>query len=279
MNHIINIASALVMILSSNLTAQSNLPLDDYIREGLKNNLVLQQKKISLEKALSNESRTKSINAGKYFNFLLNRDLNSQVTADTAEDIMNVFRADNPALEAREEIKMVIQGIEISKSLLHMNQYYWIPKVSSFIDLGAQDSKWNYNRDSRYYLFGFQVEIPIFEGFRNRNKIEMAYRDLHIAEFELQNINRALHLSISVATDELLNAITNYQSSLKQAAVAQNYNRLITKGYQEGVNSFIETVDARNQLTSAQLLVNINKYRVLIAQANYERETASIHIN
>jgi outer membrane protein TolC len=74
-------------------------------------------------------------------------------------------------------------------------------------------------------------------------------------------------------------AYQNYQSALKQHAAAESYQRLIEKGYKEGVNTFIEAVDARNQLTSAQLLVTINQYRVLIANANLERETASFELN
>jgi outer membrane protein TolC len=54
---------------------------------------------------------------------------------------------------------------------------------------------------------------------------------------------------------------------------------LIEKGYKEGVNTFIESIDARNQLTSAQLLVTINQYRLLSAKASYERETASYELS
>jgi len=51
------------------------------------------------------------------------------------------------------------------------------------------------------------------------------------------------------------------------------------KGYQEGVNTFLETIDARTQLLNSELLVNINKYKIEIAAANYERETNFNKIN
>jgi outer membrane protein len=44
------------------------------------------------------------------------------------------------------------------------------------------------------------------------------------------------------------------------------------------VNTFIESIDARNQLTSAQLLVTINQFKLLIAEANLERETAGYEL-
>jgi outer membrane protein TolC len=224
------------------------------------------------------ESETNSENAKKYFNFLLNRDLDSDVIVESAENVDLSINENQYALEQREELKMLSSAVEINESLSKMNKYFWIPKISGFVDLGAQDSRWNYTKDSRYYLYGVQLDIPLFEGFRNSNKIEMSDLELKIAELELQKTNNALSLSISAAKNDLQNAIKNYQSAQKQLSAAQSYHNLINKGYQEGVNSFIETVDARNQLTSAQLLVNINKYKVLTAQANYERETAASNI-
>jgi len=46
------------------------------------------------------------------------------------------------------------------------------------------------------------------------------------------------------------------------------------RGFKEGVNSFIEFLDARNQLTTAQLQLNISKYKFLASLAEYERQTA-----
>ncbi len=225
------------------------------------------------------EAETNSENAKKYFNFLLNKQLNAQVNTFSPVEPEELIVPENDILGLREEIKMMNQGIEINKSLLDMNKYFWIPKISGFVDLGAQDSNWKYNKNSRYYLFGLQLEVPLFEGFRNLNKIESASLDLQNAELELQKNEKAITLSISIAKNELFAAKKNYFSSKKQLEAALSYNGLIVKGYQQGVNSFIETLDARNQLTAAKMLVNINKHKVLIALANYERESATTKIN
>lgn len=225
-----------------------------------------------------NEAETKSENAKRYFNFLLNRKLDSQIEViDT--DITDLNPGDSLYTpDRREELKMLSSAIEINKSMLNMNKYFWIPKISGFIYVGAQDSRWNYNKDSQYYLYGIRLEIPIFEGFRKRNKIDMSELELKNAELELQNTKDALKLSVSSAKNELQSAMKNYKSALKQLKAAQSYYSLINKGYQQGVNSFIETVDARNQLSSARLLVNICKYKVLISRTNYERETATSNL-
>jgi outer membrane protein TolC len=109
--------------------------------------------------------------------------------------------------------------------------------------------------------------------------LQCADLELKNSELELEKTTSQLSLSISVSRNALSNSIQNYQSTQKQLSAAQGYYNLIVRGYQEGVNSFIETVDARNQLRSAQLSVNINKYKVLITRAYYEFETASANIN
>ncbi|MEN9883224.1 MAG: hypothetical protein RLZZ420_441, partial [Bacteroidota bacterium] len=60
-----------------------------------------------------------------------------------------------------------------------------------------------------------------------------------------------------------------------QNEAASAYQRLIEKGFREGVNSYLETLDARNQVIQSRLLVNINQYKVFIAEAILEREQAS----
>ena len=65
-----------------------------------------------------------------------------------------------------------------------------------------------------------------------------------------------------------------YLSALKKQEAAAQYFKLMDRGFKEGVNSFIEFLDARNQLTTAQLQLNISKYKFLASLAEYERQTA-----
>jgi outer membrane protein TolC len=222
------------------------------------------------------DAEAQADNARRYFNFLLNRDLAAAVTVDSAETIGVEPEAGSGDIARREELSMLSEGVEINKSVLAMKRSYWIPRVSGFLDLGAQDSRWRYSKDSRYTLFGLQLEIPIFEGFRNRNAIDNAELDLKNAELELQRTREGLSLAVTAARNDVRCALRNYESSLKQEAAAAGYHALITRGYREGAHTFIETVDARNQLTGARLLARINRYKVFIARARYEREIAAM---
>jgi outer membrane protein TolC len=127
-------------------------------------------------------------------------------------------------------------------------------------------------------MVGLQLDIPVFAGFRNRNKIKQSALDVKNSRLNLEQVKQQLDLSGNVASNNLVSAYQTYLSSQKQLEAAQAYQRLIERGYKEGSNTFIETVDARNQLTQSELLLSVNQFKVLIAAAALERETASFNI-
>lgn len=229
------------------------------------------------------EAENQLSNTKQYFNFLLNKNLDAEVVLDLAGEYENLLLKGQSvvdvSLSKREEILMLRQAIDINNSVVKMKKFYWIPKVNVFMDLGAQDQKWKYNQHSRYYLFGFQLDVPIFESFRNQYQIDEAELGLRDAELNYKNIGSQLRLSANVAANAVITANQKYQSALKQFEAAKSYHKLVMKGYQEGIDTFIETIDARTLLLTSEMLVNINRNNVLIAKANYERELAINEIN
>ncbi|MBL7762435.1 MAG: TolC family protein [Chitinophagaceae bacterium] len=222
-------------------------------------------------------------NARMYFNFLLNRNQDEPISTEynTENEIKNIegLLAQRQSPVNREELKMLQGLVSLNETALKMNKAVYYPKLNGFLDLGSQAQNWKFNSQSRYYMVGLQLDVPIFAGFRNRNKIKQSGLDVKNAELNLEQVKQQLQLAGNTAYNNLVSAYRSFQSSQKQLEAAQTYQRLIERGYREGSNTFIETVDARNQLTQAQLLVSINQYKVLAAAAGVERETASFNLN
>jgi len=220
-------------------------------------------------------------NGRLYFNFLLNREGTEEINTDFVPELSTVttLLAEDAVPTQREELLQIKTAQELNQQVLKMNKLFWAPRVSGFVDLGAQAENLEYSSKANYYLYGFQLEMPLFAGFTNRHKISQSRLDVRNAELNVDQVNRQLRLSTEVSRNALVSAFQNYQSALKQLEAAQSYQRLIEKGYKEGVNTFIEAVDARNQLTSAELLVRVNLYKVLVAEASLERETAAYPLN
>ncbi len=215
-------------------------------------------------------------NARAYFNFLLNRSLTDSVILKQLEPVQPA----SPLLQEnnisnREELKSLQIASRINDDVLKLNREFRKPKVNLFLDLAAQGFDFSVNKRTPFYLGGIQVQIPLYAGKRNLYKIEQSQLDASHLRSNTDNVTRQLELSALVSRNNVNNAVASYQSALKQDESARQYFRLIDKGYLEGVNSYIEWLDARTQLTNARIQVNLSQFRLLAAQADYERQTAS----
>lgn len=229
------------------------------------------------------EAESQAANAKMYFNFLINRERDAEIIADynSAPSLATIPQKidSDLSIQKREELKQLQVASDINQNLIKMSSLFWAPKLSGFLDLGAQSENFLYNSKSNYFLIGATLDIPLFAGNTNRYKINQARLDARNTELTTNNVKRQLDMATYQSHNSMVSAHQNYLSAQKQFEAAQSYQKLIDKGYKEGVNTFIESVDARNQLTSAQLLVTINQYKLLIAEANLERETASFEFN
>ena len=239
------------------------------------------QSEIETIRAQLTDAERQADNGKIYFNFLLNRKPDEAIDSEYIPELTHITKilAQESSASQREELQKLKTAQELNQQVVDMNKLFWTPRISGFIDIGAQAENLEYNDNSRYTLLGFQMEVPLFAGFNNRHKITSSKLEMRNTDLSLQNVNQQLNMSTQVSKNSLISSYQNYLSARQQLEAAQSYQRLIEKGYKEGLNSFIETIDARNQLTSAELSVRLNLYRVLAAEANLERETASYPLN
>lgn len=220
-------------------------------------------------------------NAKFYFNSLLNRDPDSPI--DYYLETNQLDSVQNADLEidinGREEIKSLESNISIQESLVEMSKQVFIPKLSAFLDLGSQAEGLRINRNSQYYMIGAQLSFPIFQG--NRNKLKIQENQIAVAEAQnkLDQAKQQLQLSAEVARNEFFALQKSYEASKIQLEAAATYQRLILRGFNEGVNTYIETIDARSQYTNSLMANNIAAYKLLSAFAKLERENATYPLN
>lgn len=229
-------------------------------------------------------SEKKAENAGRYFNFLLNRDQESEVLVDsemirTAERIIIQILADSISANHREELSALDEVTRLKKNIVDMNKAERNPSLNGFLDLGSQAQNWKFDSQSRYYMIGLQLAVPIYTAGKTKYKVREAELDVKSNELNRAEAAHKLDLAIVVAKNNLLSSYQQYLSSKKRLEAAEAYHRLTDRGYKEGVNPYLETVDARTQLTNARLSTRINFYQVLIDAANLEREQASYPLN
>lgn len=221
-------------------------------------------------------------NAQAYFNFLLNRDLKEPVVVKENELAMPglaILASMPDSATRREELRSLGLAHDINGNILKIYKSFRSPRLNGFLDLASQARDFKVDNKSFFYFGGLQLQIPIFTGKRNLYKISDAQLDLKAVEAKTIETTQQLQLAAFVSRNNSNTAFSNYTAALKQEEAARGYFKLIDRGYKEGVNNYIEFLDARTQLTNASLYVNVCQFRFLSAVADLERQTASYSFN
>jgi outer membrane protein TolC len=216
--------------------------------------------------------------ARAYFNFLLNRPFDTEINADfnANEALENISALQEKG--DREESRMLAIGKSLQETRLKMLRQFHLPKAGAFVDLGSQAEDLRFNTPSLYYFVGVQVDVPVF----NRpQKFKLQQTRLDIAQLDVQRdyTERQTNLGLTSAQNQLAAALGNIAPAKRRLESASAYFRLVEKGYNDGIFSLIEFIDARNQLTQAEIQLNLQTYQALIQSADVERQAATYNIN
>lgn len=268
-------ASKSVSVYESNKKVlEQNVALNEALikqGKGLKVTLVKAQTELMKMNTSISTAKNQLKNAQAYFNFLINKPLDSEIVL---EEIAGV----NTQLEAkenREEIQLINQSIEVQESVLKMNKNFWVPKINAFLDLGSQGTNWEVSRKSAYYMFGVSASIPIYNGSRNQQQIKQTKYELENARLQLDQVEQQLELQRTQALRNVLNAQENWETAKIQLEASKEYFALVSGANREGLTSQLEFLDASNQVTNAELFVLIQYQNYLGSLAELERAAAT----
>ena len=237
------------------------------------------------------EAQNNLRNAAAYFNFLLNRSLDSPVQTDptlmtipAAEESSAALPASAalsasaafPALTAnREEFSRLTSYQHIMASNLKWDRAYLVPKLNAFYDIGFQGFGLHFNSSQFYQLAGVQLIWPLFRANDNKYKIRQAVIDIQSINEQYQQLTEQLTLEQTTTLNNYGSALEALHSLNDEVGSARETYRLAEKRFDEGQALQIELIDARSQMTNAELRYSLGRLNVLNRAADLERVTAA----
>jgi outer membrane protein TolC len=262
-----------------NLLKESQRINESLVKNGMATSTVLMrsQSEISKIEAQIIEAQNNQQNAVAYLNFLINKPLETPIQIDTA---FNTIKKQVPEsitadMGNREELQKIKAGINANQQVVNLNKAFWLPKLGTSVDLGSQGFHWKFNDQTRYALLGVSLDWNLFASGRNKLKIKQAEMDVNALNAQYEQVDNQLHLQVKTTVNNYLSALEIYQSSQAQVESAQRYFSDTFKRYKQGQSTQIEYLDARNNLTSAQIQQSISLYNVWAKLAEVERVKAS----
>lgn len=269
---------ALEVIMSSKDLVEQNLHDNESLLrngKGLPASVLRAESEVENINALLIEAENRKKNASYYINFLLNKPLESHVEfEEQTMDLTDLASLlDETNINSRPELLQIKTATSIQERVLQNNQNYWVPKLNTFMDLGSQAFNFEFNtQTSAYLFFGLNLNIPVFQGGRNKNQIQKGKLNVENSHFQEELVSDQLQLELNLTKNEIKSNQASLRSSEKKLESSKAYLRLVDRGFKEGANSLIEFIDARNQYTQAALQQTIQSYDLLKSFATLERQ-------
>lgn len=233
---------------------------------------------VSKYQALLESARQTQNNAKAYFNFLLNKGLNTEIITDSITTLPGDLFLTDTTVTKREELGKLKEAIVINNNVTALAKSYKRPKLNSFVDLGSQAFDFKVNNKSLYYLAGISVEWNIFCGNKYKYKIREAEADGEVLQSQTSNVEQQLKLQLTISNNSFKAALAAYNSAQSQVASSEKYYNDMFRLYKEGMALYIELLDAQNQLVTAKLQLNISLFDTWIKATEIERANASFII-
>lgn len=178
-------------------------------------------------------------------------DLNSLLEEATEEDLAGAINFYN-----RPEYKVAEYNIRLNELNIDVFKSGYLPSVSGFASYqyGYQGDKLFSNEGFWVPtgLVGLRVNIPIFDGFEKRAKINRAKIGLAKAQNQKQNLERVITLEVANARTQYQTAQEQLKSQERNLALAEKIYETTRVKYREGVGSSLELTQAEQALYTTQ---------------------------
>ncbi|MBN2089944.1 TolC family protein [candidate division KSB1 bacterium] len=217
--------------------------------------------------------------AAAYFNFLLNRSLDSPIDLiddqifRISHELDNLEQVENSALERRLEFEQLRQGIEAARQGVRLATTSYLPGITGVFDYGVQGEKYRFTEKDDYWMGSVVLQWNIFRGFQDQAQRSQAKIEMASLETQQIELNQKIKLEIKAAYDNLTVCHQAVIAAAEQRTSAQKSFRIVHKKYQEGMAPQIEFIHARTLLTNAEINFAISQYDYHIKYAEFERVT------
>jgi outer membrane protein TolC len=238
----------------------------------LKAKAEVSQVQISLEAAKAQQK-----NAAAYFNFLLNQPLETPLLLDSSilQTLQKEVTVSIEVPAQREELKQISSSEKVLETSLKMDETYKLPVLNGFYNVGFQGYGFQLGEKQFYQFGGLQLQWSIFKGNDNKLKAKQTEIDITAIQNQYEAVAKQLTLQVVTAYNQYQSAMAAMHFANDEVLSTQEAYRLTENKYKQGESLQIELIDARTEMTNAEIKYSLTQLAVLDKSAALERATAS----
>lgn len=213
--------------------------------------------------------RSAQLTAAAYFNFLLNRDLQAPIEADTA--LLNPLPSPIPPSRApvpRPELQALTQSINAAAEAQRLQtDRRRLPQAYIGGEAGFQGFGYTFEGEQAYILAKVGLTYPLYNAGLMRSREQEARLETIRLQTQYEETRRAFDLQTFQAARNLEAAQAEYAAAEKGLEAARRTFELINNKYRNGQALFVELSDARNRYVGAQIQVSLSRLQIAQCQA------------
>lgn len=218
--------------------------------------------------------------ARSYFNFLLNRPLDSAVRLSAAPAAEQVAQGAQGLLEgaddaglsataraAREELRQLEAGERAASAAVAVAASAYRPTLALALDLGTQGERYELGSGANYAIASLVLDFDLFDFGRRAASVDAAQARLDGVTLGRRETAERIDLEVRQASDRLRTSLASLDTATKRVEAAREGFRIAARKRDAGAIAQVEFIDARTALTAAELNLNLTRFELLIRDA------------
>ena len=189
-------------------------------------------------------------------------------------DKMNYENAYAQALEQRKDYLAAEKKLSSAKASLRSSRGGYFPTLNAFATYSWGDvflpkfGSNDYRANDRVNM-GFNLSVPIFNGFQTSAGVVQADQSVQTSKTNLENTRRKIGLDVKIALLNLQTSYENVKLSEENVASAKEDLRLATEKYNLGAGTILDQIIANTNYATAEANYIQSVYDFLYAKQQY----------
>lgn len=219
-----------------------------------------------------------------YFNFLLNRPLNSEIETVRRVEPGSVEKGDleelvNQALEHRQEFFQLNRAMDAARHQIRLHGSRFLPTLTAVLDYGFQGERYRFSGEDDFWMASLVLSWNLFGGFQDTARKAQARLDMKRIQAGYAELEQKIRMGVRQAFDNLEVAQKTLDSTRDRLSSSEAAFKIVSRKYEEGMVPQIEYIQARDDYIRAGIEDIIAVFDIYICQARLEYASASVRFD
>jgi len=211
----------------------------------------------------------------------------SQKDTIVLKEVLSVDKIKEGILEAsfnytdRAEFRVLENVKKLQQLDLKRNKLGYLPTVAAQANYTVNGMGQKFFTDKnttwiRSSFIGLNINIPIFDGFQRKYKIQQSRYNVQKAENNLDYIKQVIDFEQYALRETLTNSLLNLDAQQRNMELAERVFNTTKIKFQEGVGSSFEVLQADADYQTAQANYFSSLYNAIVAKISYQRSLGKL---